>query len=267
VSVRATVRALPTLARVGFAEAVAYRAEMFVWILATTMSLIMMALWTAVAREAPVGRFGQKDFIVYFLVTFIVRQLTGAWAAWEINYEVRQGTLALRLLRPIHPLWHYAVNNIAALPLRLVIAIPVAVILLAWMGRQGLAHDPLLWLLCVVSVFNAWLITFLVNIIVGSLSLFMESSLKLQDVSFALFMVMSGYFIPVELFPPWLRTVGDWLWFRYQIGLSVELATGAYGVSHGLVMLARQLAFVLGLGIVSTWLWHRGLRRFAAYGG
>ncbi len=54
-SVRATVRALPTLARVGFAEAVAYRAEMFVWILSTTMPLIMMALWTAVARDAPVS--------------------------------------------------------------------------------------------------------------------------------------------------------------------------------------------------------------------
>src|SRR5438105_6621630 len=83
--------------------------EMAVWILSTTMPLIMMALWTAVAREAPVGRFGQSDFVVYFLVTFIVRQMTGAYAGWEINYEVRQGTLAQRLLRPIHPLWHYAI--------------------------------------------------------------------------------------------------------------------------------------------------------------
>ena len=32
-------RAYPTLLRVGFAEAVAYRAEMLVWMLATTMPL------------------------------------------------------------------------------------------------------------------------------------------------------------------------------------------------------------------------------------
>jgi ABC-2 type transport system permease protein len=266
-SVRITLRALPTLARVGFSEAVAYRAEMFVWILSTTMPLIMMALWTAVAREAPVGRFGQHEFVTYFLVTFIVRQLTGAWAAWEINYEVRQGTLALRLLRPIHPLWHYAINNLAALPMRLLIAVPVAVVLLGLSGTTGLAHDPLTWVLCAVSVFNAWLITYLVNVIIGTLSLYMESSLKLQDVMFALFMVMSGYFIPVELFPPWLRTAGDWLWFRYQIGLPVELATGAYATSQALVMMARQAGFVVALWLLAALIWQQGLKRFAAYGG
>ena len=39
-SLHATVRAFPTLLRVGFADAVAYRAEMLVWILATTMPLV-----------------------------------------------------------------------------------------------------------------------------------------------------------------------------------------------------------------------------------
>src|SRR5262249_46741373 len=101
-SLSATARALPALFKVGFAEAVAYRAEFLVWMFSTTMPLIMLALWSTVAREAPVGRFGQKEFVAYFLVTFIVRQLTGSWAAWQMNFEIRNGTLARRLLRPIH---------------------------------------------------------------------------------------------------------------------------------------------------------------------
>ena len=36
-SLRTTVRALPTMAKIGFAEAVAYRAEMLVWMLSTTI--------------------------------------------------------------------------------------------------------------------------------------------------------------------------------------------------------------------------------------
>ena len=75
-SFRSSARALPTMFRVGFAEAVAYRAEFFVWILTTTMPLIMLALWSAVAHEAPIGRFREGDFVAYFLATFIVRQLT-----------------------------------------------------------------------------------------------------------------------------------------------------------------------------------------------
>ena len=97
---RKSARALPTLMKVGFLEAVAYRAELLVWVLSTTMPLIMLALWSAVARDAPVGRFGQTDFVAYFLATFIVRQLTGAWVAWQMSFEVRTGTLSMRLLRP-----------------------------------------------------------------------------------------------------------------------------------------------------------------------
>ncbi len=57
-SLRANLRAVQTMIRIGFVEALAYRAEMLVWILATTMPLVMLALWHAVAREAPIGRFG-----------------------------------------------------------------------------------------------------------------------------------------------------------------------------------------------------------------
>ena len=98
-----TLRALPTLLRIGFADAVAYRAELVVWLLSTNMALVMMALLTAVARDGPVGRFGQRDFVAYYLATLVVRLVTGAWVVWEANLEIRQGTLAFRLLRPIHP--------------------------------------------------------------------------------------------------------------------------------------------------------------------
>ena len=123
---RRTLRALPTLLRVGLAEAVAYRAEMVVWLLATNMPLVMLALWSALAREAPVGRFGEKDFVAYYLAALVVRLMTGAWVVWELSFEIRQGTLAYRLLRPLHPLAAYAAENLAAMPMRLVVALPVA---------------------------------------------------------------------------------------------------------------------------------------------
>ena len=80
-----TARALPTLLRVGFAEALAYRAEMLVWILSTTMPLVMLALFSAVDEGGPLGRFDEAGFAAYFLATFIVRQFTACWASWEIN--------------------------------------------------------------------------------------------------------------------------------------------------------------------------------------
>src|SRR4030042_723569 len=97
------LRPLPPPLRVGFAEAVSYRAELLVWLLSTTMPLVMLALMSAVAREGPVGRFGSADFTAYYLAALVVRLLTGAWVLWEVNFEIRQGTLAYRLPRPPHP--------------------------------------------------------------------------------------------------------------------------------------------------------------------
>lgn len=266
-SLRNTWRAFPTLLRVGFADAVAYRVEMFVWVLSTTMPLVMLALWTSVARDAPIGHYGEPQFVAYFLCTFIVRQLTGSWVFWEMNFAIRNGTLAMRLLRPIDPLWAYTADALASIPMRVLVSLPVATVALAIVGWHGLARDPALWALWPMSVAGAWLMTLLVNFIVGAASFFLESSLKLMEVWLVFFFALSGYLIPIDLYPQPLRSVAEWLPFRFQIGFPVELMTGAHGRSEALRMLAAQWGWngvLLGL---TVWTWRRGLQRFAAYGG
>jgi ABC-2 type transport system permease protein len=267
VSLRNTVRALPTLLRVGFADAVAYRAEMLVWVLATTMPLVMLALWVEVARDAPVGRYGQPEFVAYFLSTFVVRQLAGSWAFWEMNFEIRNGTLAMRLLRPIHPLWGYAADALAAMPMRLVVSLPVATVALFVVAPRCVTHDPLIWALWGASIAGAFMLTLLVNFLVGCAAFFVESSVKLMDAWLVFFFVLGGYVIPIDLFPERLRSVVDWLPFRFQLGFSVELLTGAHGRGAACALLARQWAWVAIALFATSAAWRRGLLRFAAYGG
>jgi ABC-2 type transport system permease protein len=253
--------------KIGFAEAFAYRAEMLVWIASTSMPLIMLGLWSAVAREGPMGRFGHHDFVAYFVAMFIVRQLTGSWSAWLINMEVRDGTLALRMLRPVHPLLSYAASSFAELPVRCVLAVPLAAIALFALAGDRITHDPVLWVLWIVSIAGGWLITLLANFAIGCLALFLEQSTKLLDVWLVLFFVFSGYTVPVELFPDTLRQIVDFLPFRYQLGLPVEIMIGAHDHAAAIALIARQWAIVaVMLGIV-TLVWRRGVRRFAAFGG
>jgi ABC-2 type transport system permease protein len=267
VSVRTTVRAVPTLLRIGFSEALAYRAELLVWVLSTTMPFIMMALWTAVARDAPVGSYGPASFVGYFLATFVVRQLTGAWAAWQINFEVRQGTLAMRLLRPISPLWSYAAENLGAVPMRVMVAVPVAITSVVLVGPQAVPQHWWGWPLLGVALMGGWLITFLANVCIGTMALFMESSQKVMDIWLVLFFIFSGYMFPEEVTPRWLHTLSNWLPFRYQIGLPVEVMTSRHEWPEALRMVGYQWLWVLLLGTLAITLWRRGLRRFAAYGG
>ena len=269
---RRLLKAIPTMLKIGFAEAVAYRAEMIVWVFATTMPLIMLMVWTAVSEVAPVpsvsGRtWATGSFVAYFLSAFIVRQLISSWAAWEINYEVRQGTLSMKLLRPVHPVLLYMVQNLAFLPLRLAVTLPVVVILLFSPGAEHLERNALTWLVFLASLAGGWMINFFANIAIGAMSFVMESSVKIMDVWLAAFFVFSGYLFPLDLFPPWLREVTAWLPFRYQLGLPVELATGVHELPEALSLLGRQFAWALGFGVFALGLWRVGVRRFQAYGG
>jgi ABC-2 type transport system permease protein len=88
-----------------------------------------------------------------------------------------------------------------------------------------------------------------------------------MDVWLAAFFVFSGYVVPVELFPSGMRRVIDWLPFRYQIGLPVEIMTAAHDRADALVLLGRQWLFVALFFAIATILWRRGLSRFASFGG
>ncbi len=262
-----TARAVPTLLRVGFAEAVAYRAEFLVWLLSTNMPLVMLALWSAVARDAPVGRFGQREFVAYFLAALVVRLMTGAWVIWELNEEIRQGTLAFRLLRPIHPLLAYACENVAAMPLRLVLSLPVAVALLLSVGAARVTHDPLLLALFPLTVLGAWLITFMAMAVVGALAFYVDSAGSVFELWMGLFGVFSGYLVPLELYPQWVSTLARFLPFRYMLAFPVETIIGMQSRGRALAELGVQWLFVALLGAAAAAVWRLGLRRFAAFGG
>ena len=261
------LRALPTLLRIGFADAVAYRAELVVWLLSTNMALVMMALLTAVAREAPVGRFGERDFVAYYLATLVVRLLTGAWVVWEANMEIRQGTLAFRLLRPIHPLVHYAAENLAAVPLRGAIALPIAVLLLLTVGGERVTHDPVLWIVFAVAVAGAWLITFLAMAVIAALAFYVDSATSVAQIWFGLFTVLSGYIMPLEIFPRFIGEAARWLPFRYMLAFPVELVIGLTPRPRALLELGIQWLFVVVLALSARFAWRVGLKRYSAFGG
>lgn len=258
------LRAYPTLLRVGFAEALAYRAELVIWMLTTTMPLVSLALWSAVSRNAPLGRFGPTQFVGYFLAALIVRQITGCWLVWELNLEIKQGTLSQRLLKPIHPLWVYSASNIAAIPLRTGLCVPIFAIAIF---QANFTTDPVLLGVFFLSVIGAWCINFFAMTLIGSLAFYLESSTGVYELWLTTFITLSGYLVPLELFPDWARDIAYVLPFRYTLGFPVEVITGLLDVPTALRLLGVQWMHATGIAIAGILAFRSGLRRFGAFGG
>jgi ABC-2 type transport system permease protein len=264
---RAAMRATPTMLRVGLAETVAYRVEFVIWMLTTTLPLIMLGLWTSVASEAPFAQFGQREFIGYYLAALIVRNLTGSWVVWQLNDEIRRGGLSFRLLRPVHPFFTYAATHFSSVPMRGLIGIPFAVIMLFTSAREIMITDPVLIAILVVSLAGAWLITFFMSLMIGSVGLFVDKSVAVFDVYMGIFAVMSGYLIPLALLPTWAQDIARWAPFRSMLAFPVELAIGFYPDRlSALRDLGIQWAWVVIVIAAALAVWRTGIRRYEAFG-
>ena len=253
--------------RIGFIESITWRAEMFVWILATTMPLVMLPLWLSVTRTGPVHGMDESHVRAYFLTTFIVRQLTSAWASWQINFEVRTGVLSMRLLRPVSPILSYAIETLSSIPLRSLIALPLALLSLVYFCHDILPETPTRWLLFVLTIPLAWFMLFCIQVAIGSMSFFFESSLKVSEVWTALYFVLSGYLVPPQMFPEGLRNALDWMPFRYVLAFPVEILIGTSPMERVWELLIRQIAFVIVIFSCTLLLWKKGIKRFGAFGG
>lgn len=260
-------RAFPTLFRVGLAEIVAYRAEFVVWILTTNMPLVMLAIWHAVAADGPVGRFDQREFTAYYLGVLAVRLLTSTWVVWQLSMEIKDGTLSSRLLRPIHPVFAYAAQHLAGVPMRAVVISPILIIMAMSVGDRLALRDPALIAVFVASLLGAWLLIFFTMVLVGALAFFVDSAIAVFELWLAVHAVFSGYLVPLEALPSWIGRAAAVLPLRFMLGYPVEILIGLLPLGPALQQLAVQWGYVLVLYACAMLVWRAGVRRFNAFGG
>lgn len=261
-----TLRTLPTLLRIGVAETVAYRAEFLVWVLTTTLPLVMLGLWTSVADEAPFREYTSADFVAYYLSVLIVRNVTGSWVAWQISDEIRTGLMAMRLLRPVHPFIVFTANHLAAVPFRTVVSLPIAVILLFSSGASALATEPLQLAMLVPSLVLAWMVTFNVMFAIGSVGFFATKTMALLNMYFGLYSLFAGYLLPIDLLPAWLSKLAEVSPFRAMLSAPVELMTVKLSSADVARLLGGQLAWAVVTLLAALLVWNRGIKRFEAVG-
>jgi ABC-2 type transport system permease protein len=260
-------RAFPALLRVGLSEVVAYRAEFLVWILTTNMPLVMLALWHAVAADGAVGRFGQREFTTYYLGVLAVRLLTSNWVAWEMSMQIRDGTLSTKLLRPIHPLYAFAAQHLAAVPMRALVISPIVALLVYTSSGRLVGHDLGLAVVLGAALLGAWLLNFFMMVLLGALAFFIESALGVFELWIAVYAIFSGYLIPLEALPGWVRAAATVLPFRFMLAFPTEVLAGLVERRHAVVLLGWQWLYVAGAATVALTVWRAGVRRFSAFGG
>jgi ABC-2 type transport system permease protein len=245
---------------------VEYRASMFIWMISNVMPLVMLAVWFALAENGPIAGYTQIDFVSYYLLLTFTREMTNAWVIWELEYEIRHGDLSIKLLHPINPIHEYISSHIADKVLRVFVIVPLA--LIAWWLFPGIHYDvtPLTFACMLVALVAAWVLRFLSQYCIGLLAFWVSASITINELWFAGMTMLGGIVAPLDLFPPQVQAVANFLPFRYMLSFPVEIVSGRLTVPElqiGLVTMLFWFAFSIAL---YRWLWSRGIKQFSAYG-
>ena len=155
-------------------------------------------------RRRAGGAVRAAELNTYYLAVLVVRIMTSSWMVWELTMDIRQGRLATRLLRPLHPLLAYSAEHLAAVPMRALVVSPLVVLVIVWvLDVQLPLADPARLGIFLLSLVGAWLLLFLTMVLIGSLAMFVDSALSVFEIWLGVHFVLSGYLVPIELLPAW----------------------------------------------------------------
>ena len=259
------IKAYPTLLKANWARALEYRGQIAIWILSGILPLIMMMVWLSISGQGPVAGYDATDFVSYYLMVTLMRRLTGAWIIWDMDSDIRKGTLSPQLLRPIHPLHILLTRVLASKPVQVMLVGPPVALAAILLGAQYDLSIPRL-MFTGITAFGSLLIEFLAQTIIGSTAFWITQATALAEAWFLVRALFSGWIIPIDLFPPAISQVLVYLPFRYTLSFPIEIILGRLTPGEIALGLAIQFAWVSIFFLAFRALWRRGLKRYGAVG-
>jgi ABC-2 type transport system permease protein len=253
---------------VGFQQAAQYRIQSLLWMLfAIIRPVIFLAAWVAVAtaQGGSIGGYTVGDFAAYYVCLTFVSQITMAWNSHEFEFEVNQGRLSAKLLRPLHPL-HYSVMENFVFKLNTLPVLGVILILISISFNATYRTEPWHILAFIPSVLLAAALLFIFNWVIAALA-FWATRMRTANTLFqrAAF-VFAGQIAPIGLMPGWLQALSFALPFWYMMGAPTEILRGTVTPEQTMQILFGQAAWLAVTFVAFLWVWRRGLRAYQAVG-
>ena len=244
----------------------AYRAEFLVWLLIHEHAAGDDGAVDGGGRDGPVGRFGQRDFVAYYLGMLIVRILTGSWLVWELTMEIGTVPWPPAFCAPSIPCGRTARCNSRRCPCgRLGLALGARPLL--GRGERLPLHDPARLAIASrrlpgrgSSCSWSW----------PSLARWRrmwKARSRSSTCGWARRRSCPASWCRWNYCRPGWRGLARYLPFRYILGFPVETLIGLESTTSALHELGVQGLFIAGSLVVTLGLWRAALKRFAAFGG
>jgi ABC-2 type transport system permease protein len=253
-------------------EALAYRAESFVWFVGDVVQpLVMVALWLAAYREVDrIGAYTVDAMVSYYVLMLVFRTLLTPHPEWETSRSIREGDFGRHLLRPLPFDVFQLAGEFAWKGVRLFFLTPTVIFLLLWQGERVLAAFGLRWELVPVflaSLVLSFLLSYYLRVAMGMLAFWISQTGGVFELFYVVQSFLSGLIIPLDIMPEAVQAATAFSPFPYFYFFPIQLAQGRLELAQAVQGLAIQAAWLVVSFLLMRLVFTLGVRRFSAYGG
>lgn len=181
--------------------------------------------------------------------------------------DIERGELAARLLKPFSYYWQRFYIEIPVRIFQSIIGISVFFILSVIFGNflpHDLASNQLLFVALIVLL--AYFICFTFKMIIGITALWTTDIRGLHLLVDAIIVIFAGYIVPVNLLPGILEKIAYYSPFPYIIYYPVIAIQGKLSQASLISVISYQVFWLVLLGVLFSFYWNRGLKRFTDMG-
>jgi ABC-2 type transport system permease protein len=251
----------------GVQEAIAY--QVWFWLRVFTAVVAMVVAWyfwrAVYGGHEVLAGLPRDTTLRYVLLAQVLGGAGVSMVLMRTSVSLREGRIAHELLLPVDlQLGQYAFalgQWVSALASRL----PLFGVLLAF-GVE-LLGSPAVWLVGTLSFFLGASAMFFFEWLLACSAFYTTEVWGIGVAAEAVGLFFGGALLPLDFLPPWLRTVAEGLPFQQVVYVPASLWAGLTPLSEAPRVLAIQLAWVLGLGLVSRLAHARALRVVTVQGG
>ncbi len=246
----------------------AYRVWFWVGIILNVIGMtIYVFFWRAVyADTSTIAGMDLQQTLTYIILARIFAPLSEMNMIFEFGYNLREGGIANILLRPLDLQGSYYVETFARFLMTMLTQVPMALIAMLVFGLVW-PSDPLVWGAFLVSVVLGRTSLYFFDWALGCLTFYTTEVWGLGVLLDGISTFFSGSLIPLVMMPGWLQGLTNAMPFAQSMYVPLALLTGITPLSQVWQVWLVQIAWIVGMYLLSRLLFRMALRKVTIQGG
>ena len=256
------------LLRAAVVRALAYRAQLVIWLLTSLFPLIMMTVWLSVVDQVgPAAGWDRADFVSYYVAAAALFHVTTSYLVWTWDEDMRSGDLSFRLLKPVSPVHHHLAMDIGTVAVTSALLVPVVLVATVVADSVRYPVGPGSLVLFVLAVAVGFALSSAMALTLAMGTFWSTQTASLYGLWWGAGAFLSGWIAPVSVLPGALQQAAQVLPFRSVLGFPLELLLGRLDPGEVLAGFAVGLGWLAAFVCAQQALWRRGIVRYQAVGG